>query len=184
LLTQAEPENNAVEDKVTLREVLDRAAAKVGDRFAGQPEIEETLRFTISKTYHGLGSWEQAERQFRAVFESTRQRLGPDSKETLMAQSQLGHLLRHVGRAAEGLALEESAVAALEKILGPDDENLIGRQQTLAVAYFDAGKLDRSIPMFEEIVRRRTAKLGADDPSTVHERAELGSNYLKAGQTT
>jgi serine/threonine protein kinase len=39
LLTQAEPANNAVEDKVTLLEVLDRAAKKVGTRFADQPEL-------------------------------------------------------------------------------------------------------------------------------------------------
>ena len=40
LLTQAEPANNAIEDKVTLLEVLDRAAEKVGTRFAEQPELE------------------------------------------------------------------------------------------------------------------------------------------------
>ena len=37
LLSQAEPVNNAVADRVTLMEVLDRAAAKVGARFAGRP---------------------------------------------------------------------------------------------------------------------------------------------------
>ena len=44
LLTQAEPANNAVEDEVTLLEVLDRAAEKVGTRFADQPELERSLR--------------------------------------------------------------------------------------------------------------------------------------------
>ena len=63
LLTQAEPANNAVEDKVTLLEVLDRAAEKVGTRFADQPELERALRETIANTYHGLASWEKAETQ-------------------------------------------------------------------------------------------------------------------------
>src|SRR5262249_2068767 len=56
LLTAAEPENNAVEDEVTLLEVVDRAAVKVGDRFHDQPEAESALRMTLAKTYHGLGS--------------------------------------------------------------------------------------------------------------------------------
>ena len=65
LLTQAEPENSAAEDHVTLLEVLDRAAEKVGKRFADQPELESALRDTIHKTYHGLASWAKAETQLR-----------------------------------------------------------------------------------------------------------------------
>src|SRR5262249_10241333 len=71
-LTQAEPANTAAEDRVTLREVVDRAAAKVGDRFTGQPEVEDALRRTIAATYHGLASWEPAERQWRAILEAAR----------------------------------------------------------------------------------------------------------------
>jgi hypothetical protein len=65
LLTQAEPVNNAPEDHVTLLEVLDRAAEKVGQRFANQPELEAALRETIANTYHGLAAWEKAESQWQ-----------------------------------------------------------------------------------------------------------------------
>ena len=63
LLPQAEPDNNAVEDHVTLLEVLDRAAEKVGERFAEQTELQSALRAIMAKTYHGLASWEKAETQ-------------------------------------------------------------------------------------------------------------------------
>ena len=82
LLTQAEPANNAVEDKVTLLEVLDRAAEKVGTRFADHPELERTLRATIAKTYHGLASFEKAEEQGRAVLDAA-QRRDPQSARDL-----------------------------------------------------------------------------------------------------
>src|SRR5262249_57574418 len=97
LLTQAEPAHNAPEDHVSLLEVLDRAAAKVGDRFTGQPEVEEALRQTIAWTYHGLGSWEKAERQCRAVLAASRRR-GGESREALEAQGELAHILVHRGR--------------------------------------------------------------------------------------
>src|SRR5262249_61354614 len=74
LLTQAEPANNAAEDHVTLLEVLDRAAEKVGKRFADQPELESSLRQTIANTYHGLASWEKAEAQWRALLDSAAKR--------------------------------------------------------------------------------------------------------------
>ena len=79
LLSQAEPVNNAAEDRVTLVEVLDRAAEKVDGRFVGQPEVEDALRRAIAETYHGLASWEKAERQWRAVLEAARKRHGPDT---------------------------------------------------------------------------------------------------------
>ncbi len=47
LLTQAEPSHNAVEDRVTLLDTVDRAAGKVGGRFAGQPEVEAAVREAI-----------------------------------------------------------------------------------------------------------------------------------------
>src|SRR5262249_46940912 len=69
LLTQAEPAHTAAEDRVSLLEVLDRAAGKVGDRFADQPEVEDALRRTIARTYHGLGSWPKAEAHWRSVLD-------------------------------------------------------------------------------------------------------------------
>ena len=74
LLTQAEPANNSAEDHVTLLDVLDRAAEKVGKRFADQPELELALRDAIYKTYHGLASWEKAETQLRAKLELAQKR--------------------------------------------------------------------------------------------------------------
>ncbi len=97
LLTQAEPANNAVEDKVTLLEVLDRAAEKVGTRFADQPELERALRATIAQTYHGLASWEKAEAQWRAALDVARKR-DPRSAKAYEVQAYLAHILVHRGR--------------------------------------------------------------------------------------
>src|SRR5262249_47326836 len=53
---QADREKNNVADRVTLREVLDRAAEKVSTRFRGQPLLEAALRSTISDVYHSLST--------------------------------------------------------------------------------------------------------------------------------
>ena len=52
LLGEATPENNPVASKVTLLEVLDRAAAQVGSSFRDQPEVEAEIRLAIGGTYH------------------------------------------------------------------------------------------------------------------------------------
>ena len=119
LLTQAEPENNAVEDHVTLVEVLDRAAETVGKRFADQPELEQALRKTIEEAYHGLASWQKAETQVRAMLEAARKR-DPESAAVYIGQSELTHILRHRGRQdAEVLKMAESAAEETQTHPGP-----------------------------------------------------------------
>ena len=65
LLVQVEPGNNQVVNRVTLQEVLDRAADRVEERFRDRPEIESSLRWTIGQTYHGLGAYAKAEQHLR-----------------------------------------------------------------------------------------------------------------------
>jgi serine/threonine protein kinase/tetratricopeptide (TPR) repeat protein len=182
LLTQAEPANNAVADKVTLLEVLDRAAAKVGERFADQPEVALTLRRTIGKTYHGLGAWKQAEAQWRAALDAER-KANPESAGRYKAQSELAHVLRHLGRSdAETLALAEEASAGLARIVGRDHPDTLTSMNNLALIYEDAGKFDRALPILEETLALRRSKLGADEPQTITTMNNLASVYEDAGK--
>src|SRR5262249_47825706 len=86
LLSRAEPAFSAAEDHVTLLDILDRAAENVGGRFAGQPDVEESLRRTIAETYHGLASWDKAERQWRAVVEGGRRGAAARARRRPIAQ--------------------------------------------------------------------------------------------------
>ena len=67
MLAEAEPADGAAEDKVTFREVLDRAALKIGQVFAGQPDLEVLPRERFADYYHGLAAWDSAEAQWRAI---------------------------------------------------------------------------------------------------------------------
>ncbi len=181
LLTQAEPANNAVEDKVTLLEVLDRAAAKVGTRFADQPELERALRRTIANTYHGLASWEKAEAQLRAVLEAARKR-DPRSPEGYYAQGFLAHILQHRGRVdAEVLAMAEAAAKGLEGTLGPGHHDTLITLNTLTSAYQAAGRLPEAIAILERACDALIAKVGPNYPSA---RARSTASPSSAKTTT
>jgi hypothetical protein len=182
LLTQAEPANNAVEDKVTLLEVLDRAAEKVGERFKDQPELEEELRYTIARTYHGLGAWEKAERHLRAQRESASRRLGPESAKALKATGGLGHILDHAGRTADALSMLESAAEGLERTLGRDHPDTLETLNNLAMAYLTAEKVPEAIPLFEQVRDALVKKLGADHPDALAVLNNLAGAYLASGK--
>jgi serine/threonine protein kinase/tetratricopeptide (TPR) repeat protein len=182
LLAQAEPDNNAPEDHVTLLEVLDRAAEKVGQRFAGHPELESALRATIADTYHGLASWEKAEGQWRAKLEAERKR-DPLSAATYIAQSELAHVLYHRGRPdAEVIEMAEPAAEGLERTLGPGHPETLHMLDHLAMAYRGADKFPKAIALFERVRDARIAKLGADDRATLLTLNNLAGAYRVAGR--
>jgi serine/threonine protein kinase/tetratricopeptide (TPR) repeat protein len=177
LLSQAEPANNAVEDHITLLEVLDRAAEQVGPRFAGQPELECELRRVIARAYHGLGAWEKSERQRRAARDSASRRLGSDSVATLRDSSELAHILRHRGRHGEAIDLCRSALDRLILELGPDHLDTLTCRGHLAAIYHDAGRTPEAIALLEETLTRQVAALGPDHPATLANRGNLASAY-------
>jgi serine/threonine protein kinase len=184
LLTRAEPAYNAAEDHVTLLEVLDRAAAKVGDRFAGQPDVEDALRRTIARTYHGLGSWEKAERQWRAVLEASRRQLGGESPQALLAAGELAHILQHRGRTdAEVLELGRSAAEGLARALGPDHPDRLNSRVNLANSYLEAGCTSEAIALYQATLELYESKLGPDHADTLGTRSNLATAYWIAGRT-
>src|SRR5262249_55236143 len=153
------------ENHVTLREVLDRAAEKVGKRFADQPELESALRRTIARTYHGLASWEKAEAQWRALLDSAAKG-NPGSVEGYRAQGELAHILGHRGRAdAEVMKMAETAAFGLERALGPDHPGTLETLNNLARVYHEDGRLSEAIALFERVRDASVAKLGAENPN-------------------
>jgi tetratricopeptide (TPR) repeat protein len=183
LLTQAEPASNAPEDHVTLLEVLDRAAGKVGERFASHPQVEIVLRQAITGTYHGLASWEKAEQQARAWLELAR-RPGVEPAEIYGAQCNLAHALYHRGRVdKEVLDMAQSAVDGLTRVLGPGDPHTLVASGYLALAFTAAGRTTEAISILEATLRQTELKFGSDHPETLTVRNNLAFAYGQAGRT-
>ena len=156
LLAQASPQFNAAEDHVTLLDVLDRAAAKVGQRFADQPDLEGVVRVMIAQTYHGLGSFEKTEGQWRSLLDAARRR-DPDSAESFVAQGELAGILYERGRRdAEVMKMIEASAEAVERKLGPDNVNTENMLAYLAQAYQDAGRFREAIALIERVRDTRT----------------------------
>jgi eukaryotic-like serine/threonine-protein kinase len=182
LLTQAEPANNAADDQVTLLEVLDRAADKVGTRFADQPELESALRETIADTYHGLASWEKAEAQWRVKLNLERKR-DPESAGTYGAQSELAHILFHRGRYdAEVIKMAETAFHGLERTLGADHKTTLHVIGNLALLQEWAGNLPEAIALFERARDGEIARLGPDNRETLSTLNNLAEAYRVGGR--
>ncbi len=182
LLTQVEPENNNVESKVTLFEVLNRAAEKVGDRYKSDPELEIALRKVIAKTYHSLGWYDKAESQWRAIHDRAASTPGVDRKELWISQSHLGFMANCLGRNREAVELCRDGLDEIERLLGHDHPETLSCRNNLALVYMSAGRFAEAIAILEPTLKLEESKLGIDHPDTVHFRINLAGAYHVAGR--
>jgi eukaryotic-like serine/threonine-protein kinase len=182
LLSQANPEQNAVERNVSVRELLDRASIRVNERFQNQPDVESEIRKAIANAYHDLGVFDESERHWRAILELARKTTGPDSPRTWFAQAHVGHLLKHLGRKSEGLKILNEAKEALERLEGRDHPDTIIAMEYLGSAYSESGELPRALSLMEEAVRLRTERAGNDRAVSGKSVQNLARAYNRAGR--
>ncbi len=129
---------------VTMREILDRAAAGVESGPPASQEVEAAIRHTIGLAYRGLGMFDAAERQLRAALQLRKRLLGAAHVETLQSMSSLAATLRDLGRPAQS---EELCRELLEiESAAPVDDPLFRASvlDVLARALQDQGRLDEA----------------------------------------
>ncbi len=182
LLSQAEPERNAVESNVTVRELLDRASSRASERFRNQPEVDAEIQKTIAATYHHLGIYDQSQRHWRTVLELATRTAGGDSPKAWVAKSQIAHLDAHLGRRNEAIKVMTQANEALVRLNGVDAPESLVVMEHLASAYEDAGDHPKAISLLEQVLRARSSITPRDDSTMTTTVRNLASVYNDAGR--
>jgi hypothetical protein len=141
LLAQADPENNPVASKVTMLEVLDRAAAQVGDSFASKPAVEAAIQVTIADTYFSLGEPVKSENHYRRALDLLRQSLGPEHPETLRVINSFGALLWYRGKRTEAEPLLRQNREDCRRVLGPEHLETLAATRGLAQVLLHSARL-------------------------------------------
>ena len=182
LLVEAEPAKSPAEGRVTLLEVLDRASANVGSSFAGQPEIEATLRLAIGRIYHGLGEFAKSEAHYRAAFE--RFDALPSSAEParLEALAERGHLLTHLGRSDDAEPLLQEAVAKSRGTLGPFHVVTLRSAEYLASVYRDKGRFAEAEVLYKSCLDDARRAPNPDPDIIFSALFNLGDVFLRQGK--
>jgi tetratricopeptide (TPR) repeat protein/tRNA A-37 threonylcarbamoyl transferase component Bud32 len=170
LLGQADPDANARDKKITVEELLRKAAGKIdgNPKFADRPEVEATLRLTLGKTLFKLSDLAEAEKHLRRAVDLRRETLGVDDPRTLAAQQELADFL-HLGPAqnAEAVTLALQTWEGRARVLGPEHRDTLDSLDTYAMGLDKTGRSEDAIRLLRQCLAARRRTLGASHRDTV-----------------
>ena len=122
MLKAAGPSVARGRDATVLREMLDKTAARVGDEFKDQPEVQGDLWFTLGLTFVDIGDRPRAVTNYQHAVDNYRQAPGSRSAKLARALGALGNTQCFLNDLAHGqtncqLALDIARQCGDEKIL-------------------------------------------------------------------
>ena len=138
---------------LTVKEALDRAAAKIGERFQDQPLVEAAIRTVIGKGYRRLARYFSLAVAHLSGHQHCRpadDHLGPDHPDTLASMGNLAGAYSYAGRHSDAIALRQQILEYRTARLGPDHPETLACVGDLADAYQFAGRWDTSVPLLEQ----------------------------------
>jgi serine/threonine protein kinase/tetratricopeptide (TPR) repeat protein len=166
---------------LTVREALDRAAARIGERFRNQPLVEAAIRLTIGEAYESLDLDQLAVPHLEKAVALRRAGLGTDHPETLDSLRTLAGAYGLVGRSRDAVTLLEDVLDKCQRLFGSDHPTTLDAMRRLAEACRQDGRWDRSILLAKQVVDKRTTELGSTHDATVGAMHLLARCYLDAG---
>jgi tetratricopeptide (TPR) repeat protein len=184
LLGQASPDENAREKKVTVEEVLGRAAARIAGKFAQHPAVEAKIRRTIGNTYRALSLYSAARPHLERAWELYSNALGEEHLATLQALSDLAGLYLDQGQTHDAERLFDKVLKVRSRVLGEEDPETLISMTNLAEAYRLLGRHSEAEELLKkrlEISRRARRE---EDSETLTAMNNLGVLYLGRRQYT
>ena len=125
LLGGADPQQGPTRD-LTVRTMLDRAAATVDARFAGEAAAAAEIHATLGRTYQGIGEFDAAKVQLEraaTLFDAVEGPLVPGG--ALAARLRLVQVLDNTGDLAESCAIAARMLEQFRAGLPADDERVL-----------------------------------------------------------
>jgi non-specific serine/threonine protein kinase/serine/threonine-protein kinase len=165
-----------------VRTALDRAASKIGDRFARQPLVEASIRETIGSTYLDLGLYEEAQRHLERAVELRRRLQGEDSSDTLSAMRSLATAYVARTKFTEAEALLKTILPLRRKVSGSESAPTAEVMEELGTVYADEGKYPEAEPLYLKVVEIDRRLFSEDNPSTFNTMSNLGILYRREGK--
>jgi serine/threonine protein kinase len=166
LLGAASPEE-ALGKKLTVEEVLDKAAKKVGSAFPNQPEVEASVRMAIAETYVNLGLYSKAEPHVHNALELRAGTLGDEHPDTLDCVDLMGTVLAWQERQAGAEVLLREALVTARRALGDEHPSTLSLLRTHARVLSELGRFPEAEAIARQYLAAQRSIRGPKDEETL-----------------
>ncbi len=143
IIKQADPWQQPDPD-VSLRQVIESAAARIDGRFEGDPFVEASIRRTIGRSLINLGLASAAREQFERAATLFEGAAGPAAEPTLDAKRMLGHALRSLAEFDRAEALYAELLPTLRRTLGEHHPMTVRASVDFGGVFSQSGRPDRA----------------------------------------
>jgi serine/threonine protein kinase/tetratricopeptide (TPR) repeat protein len=166
----------------TVKEALDRAAARIGNRFQDQPLVEAAIRMAMGIGYAKVYEFTSAVPHLERAIELRKTHLGPDHEDTLDSMSHLAETYMWLARHSESIALRQQVLETSREVLGPNHLRTRLSGSRLALSYQFAGQLETSSRLYEQLLDQHRTLEGPTHPATLGTMHQLAWNYGMMGR--
>jgi serine/threonine protein kinase len=179
MLQGVTPEVALGRDTTILREILDKAAARI-DKVTNQPAVAAELRSVIGTVYERTKQYRQAEEMQRTALVICRERFGRGSPEAAAALNELGITLIASGKKLEAEQVNREALEIRRRHYGNENADVATSKDNLAHACNDNGKYTEAEALIREALATRRRLFGNESPVVID---SLRNQILILGST-
>lgn len=179
MFTAPQPGKSGREVKVA--DVLDYAAIRAAEDFAGQPELEAHLLCTIARTYYDLGLYSECKELYQSALKIVIDLFGEEHKEALRIMCYLATTHSTMGDLAESKVLFERLIPIQEKLYGVEHPDTLKSRHNLATTLNRLGELDAAAAMLNSVIESRSRVLGENHEDTLDSMNNLTILMLDKG---
>lgn len=177
IIGAGDPRRAATPD-LLLRDAIDAAEAKVGERFKDEPVVEAAVRQVLGDTFRSMGKFDKAATNLERAVALFNEHLGEENLRSLEASNHLAIVYTRLGRAAEAEPLYQRGIVIHTKLLGPDDRRTIHSMVNLGTLYATMGRHADAEKSLREGLDAARRALGPDDPDTLLIVQHLAKAYM------
>jgi serine/threonine protein kinase len=174
-------QRQSVTPNITVKQAVDRAAERIGDRFQNQPLVEAAIRNAIGEAYGGLGEPRLAVPHFERSLALWKTHRSPDDPDVILTMRYLAKAYYEAGQLADALRLRRE-VLRLQRSRAANDADLLISMDILAEAYHGGTNLADALKLHEEVLPLQKAAWGPDHADTLDSMWGLASGYNQANR--
>ncbi len=183
MLASVNPEK-AQGREVTVRDILDSAAERVGPQLGPDPLLEAAMRETIGETYFTLGRFSEAAVHLTKAADLRTRSGDTESRQALTTRHNSAAAVLQSGDRVRARSLLVEVEKDRSRVLGPGDSDTLASQDLLAYILQLDGDEEQALELYRKTYEAQKAAIGARARETLSTLASITDVLQDLGKTS